>query len=122
MNRQSSFSISDVQSLRANNGSVGVDIGYLENDDHLNAFIEIFSKFVQDNEDIIGAYENASIVSGDPYLNTTTKEIIEKPRDIARALYMAHKPVIKILLAGKVRGRQLIVGFDNPSFEFSDEL
>jgi hypothetical protein len=127
MNKKGSqFDIAEVPSLDASSGSVGVDIGYLSYDDHMNAFIDIFEKFVQDNNGILGAYESITVEAKKPIgpLVPSLKEVdgiaclFSKAREIGKELYCSHNDKVKLVLSGKADQKTLFVTFDNPHFAF----
>lgn len=120
------FDIAQVPSLDASSGSVGVDIGYLSYDDHLNAFIDIFDKFVQDNKGILGTYDSISVEAKKPIgpLFLSLKEVggvarlFSKAREIGNELYCSHNDKVELVLSGKGGRKSLFVTFDNPHFAF----
>jgi hypothetical protein len=120
------FSINEVPSLDVSAGAVYVDIGYLAHDDHLNAFVDIFAKFVHDNAETIRAYEHvfakAKKALGPEVHRLEGSDGVERlvsdAREIARALYTSLNEKVHLTFQGKGGAKELIVMFDNPSFEF----
>lgn len=116
------FSVADLPSLRATRGPVVVDIGHLGNEDHLDAFVEIFTKFIKDNEDFLAAFDGASVSAKKPVAEITIHQLREEPRVVARLLYSSLNQEVRILLQGRVHKNELVIYFDNPSFEFASAL
>jgi hypothetical protein len=114
------FSISDVPSLDASQGAVHVDIGYLADDDHLNAFLDIFEKFVQDNQHILRTFERVGVEAEKPIHGEigNVSTLTSKPREVARTLYASLNDEVHLALDGPAGKRVLAITFDNPSFKF----
>ena len=116
------FSIKDVPSLRATSGAVYVDIAYLANEEHTQAFTEIFEKFTRENEDLLDSYEVVSVAAKRPVPTFTMKQLRDNPQTVARLLYEAYTPEVRITLRGPQDSKVLRIEFDNPSFEFQNAL
>lgn len=120
------FDIEDVPSLCASDGGVGVDIGFLGHEDHENAFVEIFIKFIDENKAILSEYEVISITAKKPLSPTISRKIndgginvlFQNTESIARDLYRSFNDMIVIELDGSNGKKLLRVIFDNPYFEF----
>src|SRR5260221_5973764 len=120
------FSIEDVPSLLASAEPVCVDIGYLGHDDHTNAFVDIFEKFVRDNEATIRAYESVFAKAAKPLEQklrklegpTGTESLISDAREVGRALYDSLNEKVYLTFPGKAGVKELMVTLDNPCFEF----
>ena len=120
------FSIEEVPSLDASAGAVYVDIGYLAHDDHLNAFVDIFAKFVHDNEETLRTYEYIFAKANKPLGPEVrglegpggVEKLVSDAREIARALYVSLNEKVHLTFQGNVGTKELVVMFDNPSFEF----
>ena len=126
-NKGRQFDIREVPDFDASSGSVGVDIGYLGHDDHMNAFIDIFEKFVQDNKNILDDYQSISVEAKKP-IGPLVARLVEvggvnrlfsSAREIGKELYCSNNNKVKLLLSGKNGQRTLFVVFDNPHFSFS---
>ena len=116
------FSIKDVPSLRATSGAVYADIAFLAKEEHTQAFAEIFEKFVQDNGDLLDGYEVASVAAKRPVPTFTMKQLRDTPQKVARLLYEAFTPEVRIALRGSRGSKVLRIEFDNPLFEFQKLL
>ena len=127
MNRKGNqFDIREVPSLDASAGSVGVDIGYLGNEDHMNAFIGIFEKFVQDNKGTLGSYESISIKAKKPVGPLVASlsgpggvsQLFSNAKEVGKELYNSNNEKVRLVLSGKGNTKELVVVFDNPHFSF----
>lgn len=118
--------IRDVLSLDASAGSVGVDIGYLGGEDHMNAFVGIFEKFVHDNKSTLGSYETISIMAKKPigpFVASLAGPggislLFSNAREVGKELYNSNNEKVRLLLSGKGNTKELVVFFDNPHFSF----
>ena len=117
-----SFAISDVPSLRARPGGVSVDIGFLAGDAHLHAFTEIFAKCLADNAEEMSRYTSVVAVARKPMPLVTMQMLKSDPHEVARQLYQALVPEVRLRLNGARGSVDLVVCFDNPSFEFINAL
>ncbi|BAU47562.1 hypothetical protein SVA_0983 [Sulfurifustis variabilis] len=124
--KRSQFHITEVPSLDASAGSVGVDIGYLGYDDHMKAFVDIFEKFVHDNKGILSAFESISVEAKKPTGRLVVglgaaggvSSLFSNAREVGKELYCSNNDKVKLVLSGKGGQRSLFVTFDNPHFSF----
>jgi len=93
----------------------------------MNAFIDIFEKFVQDNKNILDDYQSISVEAKKP-IGPLVARLVEvggvnrlfsSAREIGKELYCSNNNKVKLLLSGKNGQITLFVVFDNPHFSFS---
>ncbi len=114
------FLITEVPSLDASRRQVYVDIGFLADEEHANAFVDIFEKFVQDNSRILSAFQRVEVQSAKPVAGgfANAAALLNAPRVVAKQLYESYNEEVRLMLTGETGSAVLVVTFDNPSFRF----
>lgn len=121
------FDIAHVPSLDASSGSVSADIGYLEHENHANAFISIFEKFVQDNKETLHNYQSMTACATKPLGPLVSSlsgsdgvsRLISNPKEIGKELYYSYNTTVLLVLSGLHGSKELEIFFDNPEFTFT---
>ena len=116
----------DIPNLTFREEESGTDIGFLDGEEHRQAFASIFEKMLIDNRDaladhvIIGLDGKRPVGltdSGIP-LPMTVGQLAHSARGLALALYDSHNEQVEIRLSGPRGNSDLRVKFDNPAFWF----
>jgi hypothetical protein len=120
------FDIKDVPPIDPSKKPIEIDIGFLANEAHTNAFIDIFDKMISDNWLIFAEYDRVDIKAEKPLgplaknLNEPGGVVIlnEKRRQIAEELYFTYNDNVTLWFIGAKGKKEVFVAFDSPYFAF----
>ena len=122
----SQFNPTNIPDLNISSGAVEVDIGYLAEDDHMNAFIDIFEKFVYDNKDNVSIYKSikakvensSSSWIQDIGKTDGVKYLLANSREIGKELYSLGSDEVRLVFSDLFVEKELVIIFDNPYFKW----
>jgi hypothetical protein len=120
------FELSTLPLLDLRAGPVAVEISYLANEAHTNAFVGIFEKLLVDNESVFSGFALTDVNAKHPIqfpdvfkLPVPFTELAAKSQEIALGLYMSGNDEVVLYFKRGPEVRRLLVAFDDPYFSLS---
>jgi len=121
-----SFDLSTLPLLDLKAGPVSVEISYLANEAHTNAFVGIFEKLLLDNKSVFSGFALTEVKAKHPAqvpdefeLPVPFAELAAKSKELALALYKSENVEVVLYFKGGSEVRKLLVAFDDPYFSLS---
>lgn len=120
------FELSTLPLLDLRAGPVPVEISYLANEAHTNAFVGIFEKLLVDNESVFNGFALTDVNAKHPIqfsevfkLPLPFAELAAKSQELALTLYMSKNDEVVLGFKRGAEVRKLLVAFDDPYFTLS---
>lgn len=120
------FEVSALPVLDLRAGPVSVEISYLANDAHTNAFLGIFEKLLVDNDSVFSGFSLTDLKAKHPILfpevfklPLSFAELVANSKEFALALYMSENDDVVLFFKCGLDVRGLFVAFDDPYFSLS---
>ena len=120
------FDLSTLPLLDLKAGPVPVEINYLANEAHTNAFVSIFEKLLVDNKSVFSGFALTDMKAKHPIqlpevfkLPMLFAELAAKSKELALALYMSKNDEVILYFKCGVEVRKLLVAFDDPYFSLT---
>jgi hypothetical protein len=115
------FDVDQVDRIVLSDGPREVDIGFLSNDTHTNAFVAIFRKMINDNREIFAeshliGIESKQFVKIDIERFRSFYRYPELTNELALVLYESDNDYVTLLFKKLEQRIEVFVGFDNPYF------
>ena len=124
LRKKKTFELENVPSIRFEDTPIEVDISFLAEDDHANAFVDIFEKAILDNRcvlekcskiNITAKYDLGAVVDAFNQIGSI-EQFRGDVREIARELYMTNNDHVTLKFSYSNNLIKLFVVFDNPYF------
>ena len=120
------FDLSALPLLDLRAGPVPVEIHYLANEAHTNAFVSIFEKLFVDNETVFNGFSLTEVSAKHSIhfpevfkFPLPFSELAAKSKELALALYMSENNEVVLHFKRAQELRKLFVAFDDPYFSLS---
>jgi len=120
------FDLSALPLLDLRPGPVPVEIHYLANEAHTNAFVSIFEKLFVDNATVFDGFSMIAVSAKHPIhipevfkLPLPFSELSAKSKELALALYMSENDEVVLHFKRGQELRKLFVAFDDPYFSLT---
>lgn len=120
------FELSTLPLLDLKAGPVPVEINYLANEAHTNAFVGIFEKLLIDNGSVFSNFVLTDVKAARPIqlpevfkLPVPFAELAAKSKELALALYMSKNDEVVLYFKRGQEVQKLLVAFDDPYFSLS---
>ena len=115
------FEIGRVPRIDLGSGSVTVDIGYLDGEEHRQAFAAIFGRMLKDNASLLADSQLTRVdatrpIGAEVTLPIAAHHLVASPERLALALYDSGNERVRLEFAGPGTVLRIDLGFDNPEF------
>jgi hypothetical protein len=124
--RGRSFDINSLPRMDLEAGPVPVEINYLANEAHTEAFVAIFERVLSDNAALLSGCVLAAVEGKHPInfpeslaVPFSLSGLVKNEGQLARVLYMSKNDEVLLVLQCGKQPRRLFVAFDDPYFLLS---